>query len=98
MTSIKPQVAESAVRALLWQEFGGPVSRLAALAGGQIARTYAFAVDGEEYVIRFSRDNMLINYEKEAYVAARFASPQVPIPPVRKVGRLDTLHYIISRK
>src|SRR5215218_10336401 len=92
MTSLKQQVAETAIRALLWRDVDTPVG------GGQIAQTYAFAVGDEDYVIRFNRDNMMVNFEKEAYVYAHFASPRVPIPPVVKVGRLETLHYIITRK
>jgi hygromycin-B 4-O-kinase len=98
MTSIKPQVAETAVRALLWQEFGTPPSHLTVVGGGQIAQTYGFAAAGQEYIIRFNRDNMLVNFEKEAYVARRFGSARVPIPPVFRVGRLETLHYIITQK
>ena len=98
MADIKPQLAEEAVRALLAERFLAPEGPLAPVGGGQVAQTFAFTAAGRDYIIRFNHDNMLVNFEKEAYVYQRFASPQVPIPPILQVGRLDDLVYAISQK
>jgi hygromycin-B 4-O-kinase len=99
MAQIKPVIEERDVLTLLSEHFGTPVTRLASPRTGQIARTYFFAVDDGDYVLRFNRDTMgAANFPKEAYVHATYASPRIPIPEILHVGRLGDLHYAISRR
>jgi hygromycin-B 4-O-kinase len=95
MADIKPQVDESAVLALLRGHFAGEIEGLAVVTGGQIAQTYAFAADGQEYIIRFNR-RMATTFAKEALISRRYASSRIPIPPIVRLGRLGSLHYAIA--
>jgi hygromycin-B 4-O-kinase len=98
MTQIKPEVEEREVVALVSDHFGAPVTRIDTPSMGQIARTFFCRVDGQDYVVRFNRDNMAANLPKEAYVYARYAPPGIPIPEILQVGRHGDLHYAISRR
>jgi hygromycin-B 4-O-kinase len=97
MTDVKPQVDEAAILALLRGHFAASIEGLAVVTGGQVAQTYTFAADGEDYIIRFNR-RMGANFEKEVLISQRYASPRIPIPPVVHLGRLGELRYAISRR
>jgi hygromycin-B 4-O-kinase len=94
---VKPRLDEADVIALLRNCFPAPTEGLEVVTGGLVAQTYAFASGGEEYIVRFSH-HMATNFEKEAHIGARFASPHIPIPPIVRLGRLGELHYAISRR
>jgi hygromycin-B 4-O-kinase len=96
-SGVKPQLDEAAVLALLRGYFAASIEGLAVVTGGQVAQTYAFAADGQDYIIRFNR-RMATTFEKEALIYGRFASPRLPIPPIVQLGRLGELHYAISRR
>ncbi len=98
MSNPKPEIDMARLRALLRAELGRDVGAIAPLGGGQIAATFAVTVGLREYVIRLTRDNLGPNLPKEAYCAAHFASPRLPIPAVAGLGRLDELHYIITER
>ena len=98
MTSVKPELTEEAVRALLAERFIAPAGPLVPVGGGQIAQTFAFTAEGRAYIIRFNHTNMLVNLEKETYIYRHFAAPLVPIPPVHQIGHLDDLVYAITEK
>jgi len=69
-----------------------------ALAGGQIARAFTVASQGEEFVLRFNRNGRDAGFEKEAFVARRFRAPGVPIPEVIAFGLRDGLQYCLTRR
>lgn len=96
MSTIKPVVDERSISQLLACHFTGPVTELRGIEGGLIAQTFLFRADEREYVIRFNADNMDANFEKEAFIAAKYSSSDVPIPEVIAVGRLQELHYCIT--
>jgi hygromycin-B 4-O-kinase len=96
--SLKPQIAEHTVRALLEEHFARPVAELSTIHSGQIAQTFSFAVDRQDYIIRFNTSRMAANFGKEAYIAEHFADPRVPIPRIVRVGRFEDLHFAISHK
>ncbi len=98
MDSIRASVDERAVLELLATLFEKPASGLQAIDCGPIVRAFTFSVGGADYVIRFNPDTLDANFEKEEYVATHYASPSVPIPEVVWVGRMDELHYCITRK
>jgi hygromycin-B 4-O-kinase len=107
--SIKPLVLPEEVALLLQEYFGRPVHDLQPVQGGNVAQTYSFTVskdiyeDGQgaaaprEYIVRFNPP-MPVNFEKEAYAYEHFASPEIPIPSVVRVGRLGELDYAITEK
>lgn len=99
MPDLRAVVHPDEVRHLLNQHFGTPVVNLTPVDGGQVARTFAFLVGEQEYIIRFNKDNMLTsNLPKEAYLSQKLAATRIPIPPILHVGRLGELHFAISRK
>ena len=98
MASVKPQLSEDVIRALLAERFIAPDGPLVPVGGGQIAQTCAFTAAGQAYIIRFNHTNMLVNLEKDAYIYRHFAGPQVPIPPVHQIGYLADLVYAITEK
>jgi hygromycin-B 4-O-kinase len=98
MMDVKAAVAQGDVLALLGECFPAPISRLTAVTEGRIARTFAFAVGGREYIIRFNTDHMAASFEKEAYLYRRIASPRIPIPAIVRVGRLGQFPYVISAR
>ena len=98
MSSVQPQLEQTAVHGLLSEHFAAPVERLEAVSGGQIAQTFSFAAGGQEYIVRFNTSHMGANFAKEAYIYERFASPLIPIAPIVHVGRFQDLLYAISHK
>ncbi len=97
MAGVKPDVDHDAVASLLEGHFDEPVSRLKPIEGGHVARTFSFAVGDAEYVVRFNR-HMGANFEKEAFIAGRYASPAVPIPRIVHLGRFGDIRYAVSEK
>jgi hygromycin-B 4-O-kinase len=99
MPDLRPIVDYSQVFSLLSQHFIPPITALTPIEGGQVARTFAFRVDDQEYILRFHKDNMLTsNFPKEAYVYQKLASTRIPLPPLVQIGRLGDLHFAISQK
>jgi hygromycin-B 4-O-kinase len=99
MPDLRAVVQPEEVLNLLSQHFDASVINLTPVEGGQVARTFAFLVGEQEYIIRFNKDNMMTsNLLKEAYLSQKLASTRIPIPPILHVGRLGALHFAISRK
>jgi hygromycin-B 4-O-kinase len=99
MPDLRPVVASEQVLALLNQHFSASINDLVFVEGGQVARTFAFRANEQEYIIRFNYDKMLdSNLPKEAYLMRKFAGTAIPLPPILHVGRLGELHFAISRK
>ncbi len=99
MPDLRPVVQETQVLALLNEHFSTPVTDLVHMEGGSVARTFAFRVGGQDYIVRFNLDKMLTsNFPKEAYLWQKLASTHIPMPPIIQVGRLEELHFAISRK
>jgi hypothetical protein len=99
MSDLRPVVASEQVLALLGQHFSAPISDLVSVEGGQVARTFAFRANVQEYIIRFNHDTMLdSNLPKEAYLMRKFAETTIPLPPLLHVGRVGELHFAISCK
>ncbi len=99
MLDLRPVVEETQVLALLNEHFSMAVTDLVSVEGGSVARTFAFRLGSQDYIIRFNLDKMLTsNFPKEAYLWQKLASTSIPMPPVLQVGRLDNLYFAISRK
>jgi len=99
MPDLRPTVDHDQVLALLSQHFRSPITEMAPVEGGQVARTFSFRAGEQDYIVRFNKDNMLTsNFPKEAYVYQKLASTRIPLPPLVQVGRLGDLHFAISGK
>jgi hygromycin-B 4-O-kinase len=100
MSDLRPTVDHNQVLALLNQQrFSFPITELAPVEGGQIARTFSFRADKQDYIVRFNKDTMgTSNFPKEAYIYQQLASTRIPMPPILQVGRLGDLHFAISEK
>jgi hygromycin-B 4-O-kinase len=98
MPDLRPVVADTQILEVLSPYFSS-VTDLTALEGGLVARTLAFQNGEEQYVVRFTDDNMLhANLPKEGYVAQKLITTEIPIAPILHVGRLGTRHFAISRR
>ena len=97
MRSLKPNVGQAEVAALLEEHFGKPIQRLEQVAGGQVARTFSFVAEDRAYIVRFNR-RMGANFEKEVFIAGAYSSPLIPVPRIVHLGRLGELRYAISEK
>ena len=97
MSAIKTRVALDRVGAFLGETFGGPVSGLAPLRGGEAAQAFGFLVDDQQYVIRINANSR--SFEMDRYEHSHFSSAEIPIPEIIQVGNFDeNLHYAISRR
>jgi hygromycin-B 4-O-kinase len=95
MPDLRPTVDHTQVLALLSQHFGSPITELAPVEGGQVARTFSFRAGEQDYIVRFNKDTMLTsNFPKEAYVYQKLASTRIPLPPlVQSRGPGEKLQY-----
>lgn len=99
MPDLRPIVDSEQVLALLNQHFRAAILDLTPVEGGQVARTFSFRVEDQEYIVRFNLDKMLTsNFPKEAYLVRKLAGTSLPLAPILHVGRLGDLHFAISRK
>ena len=98
MPDLRPIIAPEQVLSLLKQHFSEPILDLAPVEGGQVARVFSFRVQDQEYIVRFNLDKMLANFPKEVYLARKLAATSLPFAPILHVGRLEALHFAISRK
>lgn len=98
MSDIKPIVEQETILTLLRETFAVPIEDLTPLEGGLVAQTFSFTAGGQAYILRFNTGNFDVTFAKELFIYTHFASPDIPIPPILKVGRLGDLSYAISRK
>jgi hygromycin-B 4-O-kinase len=98
MPAIKPALSDEQVVALLQEHFPTPAEHLTVINSGQIAQAYSFTSGGQDYIVRFNRDNMGANFPKEAFIAGRISSPRISIPEIVHIGRFQELHYSITVK
>src|SRR5437588_10677492 len=99
MPDLRPIIEQEQALILLRQHFTEPITNLVPVEGGQLARTFAFRVDEQDYILRFnSADHLPISFAKEANLSQTIASPQIPIPRVTQVGRWQNLYFAISHR
>jgi hygromycin-B 4-O-kinase len=88
-----PAVSEENARRFLVARFGAEISISAPLRQGVWSSAYRFRHEAKDYVIRFSA--FADDFEKDR-LAARYSSPDLPIPAVVEVGAAGTGHYAVS--
>lgn len=93
MPAIKPSLEQEQVLSLLREHFADPIVNLSPLEGCQVAQTFAFTVNGQDYVLRFITDRMGATFEKEAYLQRRLA-PRIPVPRIIHADHFQELYYL----
>jgi len=95
---IKPLISESELLALLTERFGTPVSQIKPIASGQVATGFFFTVNGEEYVIRFTQENLAQTLYKDQYVCSHLLPPHIPSPTFVCVSTDNETTYAITHR
>lgn len=98
MDTIKPVVEQEAILSLLRETFETPIQDLSVLEGGLTAQVLSFRIGAEEYVLRIIPGSFDTSSRKEAFVYEHFVSPEIPIPPIIRMGNLAEHSYTITRK
>jgi hygromycin-B 4-O-kinase len=88
-------VNDTHVAAFLRTRFGSDVSEVSTIGQGQWSQAYAFRRAGAGYVARFSA--LREDFEKDR-LAARFASPVLPVPLIVEVGEAFGGFYAVSER
>lgn len=97
MSTIAPLLPEDEVRALLARALPGWEGALRPLAGGGTARAYELDHDGEPLVLRLSA--LSESFAKDAFAAAHFAAPGLPIPAMLAWGQAgEGLSFALTRR
>ena len=81
--------------AFLIAHYGDDVGEIVPIDHGEWSRAYGFHHDGRDYVVRFSALDE--DFHKDR-LAARFASPALPIPAIVELGETDAGFYAISER
>src|SRR5215207_6701311 len=81
--------------AFLVARFGRRVSEVSAVGQGAWSRAYGFRRDGAEYIVRFSAHDE--DFHKDR-VAARYSSPDLPIPAVIEIDETHGGFFAISER
>jgi hygromycin-B 4-O-kinase len=98
MDVFKPIIEQDELEALLARHFSAPVSALAPITDGHMARVFSFRNGERDYVIRFVPLKWSSGLRKEAYCYQQFGSPRILIPPIVASGEQADLYYAISPK
>jgi hygromycin-B 4-O-kinase len=88
-----PEVDLEMAAAFLATRFGDKASDVSRLPQGEWSRAYAFRKGGADRIIRFA--TVVEEFQKDR-AAARFASPDLPIPAVLEIGEAFDGYYAIS--
>jgi hygromycin-B 4-O-kinase len=92
----KPSVSSQTIQDLL-EERWGTVSDFRPLAEGLDSQAFCFSQRASSYVVRVNRS--IDGFRKDRFVYKCFASPNLPIPEVLDIGRLDDTHaFCVSRR
>ena len=99
MTSIhKTKIKDETVLHFLGQYFQGNVLNMEHISGGESSQAFRFEANGEEYVVRVNHHNP-DDFKKDEYAFKHFSSPDIVIPEVVKIGKIDDDYYFcISKK
>jgi hygromycin-B 4-O-kinase len=83
------------VQAFLASHFGAEVTDVNSIGHGEWSRAFAFRQGGADYILRLSASDE--DFAKDR-VAARYATPALPIPAVLDMGRAQGGFYAISER
>ncbi len=84
-----------AVEAFLLDRFGPSVRNVAPLTGGEWSQAFAYRVEDQDLVVRFSA---LEGAFRKDEIASRYASPALPIPAILEIGEAPAGFFAISER
>lgn len=96
MSNRKTHIESTKVRDFLKENISPTISNLKTLEGGEMSCPFSFTADGVEYVMRIDSHNR--SYQKDAYAWKHFASKELPIPEMVRLGIFDDKHYFAITK
>lgn len=89
----KPTFRREVIRKKIDALYPG-VSAFSAITGGEASQAYRFTSEDRDFVFRLN--SRLEGFEKDKFVFERFAKPNLPIPEVFQIGRLEDHFYCVS--
>lgn len=85
----------SVAQDLVSTTFGKHATAPRSLAAGAWSEAFELTIDGKEVVLRIGAHGT--DFAKDE-IAARFAGPRLPVPPVLARGKAGSWHYVISTR
>jgi len=79
---------------LIKQIIKDKVTNISRLNSGIISESYSFDTLTNKYVVRF--DDKRINFDKDLYAFKNFNNYKLPIPEIKKIGKINNRFYAIS--
>ena len=88
-----PEIDLDMAAAFLATRFGDKATAVSRVPQGEWSRAYAFRKGGADRIIRFA--TVVEEFQKDR-AAARFSSPDLPVPAVLEIGEANDCYYAIS--
>lgn len=96
-SSYKTRIEPAAVLLFLQLNFDQTVTTIDFISGGESSQAFNFRSNNQDYVIRINKDDRA--FKKDSYAHAHFLNPEIAIPEVVKIDRLnESYFYCISSK
>lgn len=93
MIPSKPDLSIRAIQAVLQRHWKRSAEDLLPIDGGNFSCVYSFAMEGHEYVIRFS--DAVNAFQNEQYISSLLSSQGVPYPKIFGEGKEADFNYCI---
>ena len=94
----KPKIDSEKVSKIINNNFKLAISNLKEIKGGEIARTYSFTIEEENYFIQFNQLNMSQGTRLELKYYDKFKKLNIPVRTVVNQDVVDNLHYAITKE
>jgi len=95
MTDAKTSISDEEVRNFLAGE-GLLFTALERISGGETSQAFIVKIDDKEFVLRVNKSRA--GFDKDAFAAHHFSSPQVPIPQVHFIKESFGFFYCLTDK
>lgn len=97
MSTLKTKIDSKVVSSFLENYFQTQIGNFQFIKGGESSQAFSFTTKGTDFIIRINTS--MRSFEKDKYAFEHFSLPDVPIPRVIEIGKLDdTYVFAISEK